>query len=269
MLFEVDGKQVFAATGGKPLERGLPAVVFLHGSALDHSFWSLYTRFFAFRGYAVLAPDLPGHTFSDGPVLSSIEAMADWLHDVASTLGIDDIALVAHSQGCLVALEYAARYPASVRCASFIASGLATPVNPALIEAAEGEPDAAVAMMISWGFGSAGHLHRGPVPGNSMLAGGRKVMGRNAPTTLAADLRACDAYRNGQAAAAAIAAPTQVILGGRDRMAPRSAGLELASSLPGTKLDVIGGSGHMVPLEAPDACRDLLKAFVFEHNPAG
>ena len=47
-------------------------------------------------------------------------------------------------------------------------SGLATPVNDALIDAAQNEPEAAIAMMLGWGFGSAGHLHQGPIPGNSM-----------------------------------------------------------------------------------------------------
>jgi esterase/lipase len=29
----------------------------------------LHSRFFAFRNYAVLVPDLPGHTHSEGPPL--------------------------------------------------------------------------------------------------------------------------------------------------------------------------------------------------------
>lgn len=268
MYFEVDGSRAFAATGGKAFDKDLPLVLFLHGSALDHTFWGLYTRYFAFRNYAVLAPDLPGHTFSEGPLLGSIEAMADWLNAAVITLDAGNISLVAHSQGCLVALEFAARYPEKLRSVSFIASGLATPVNPSLIDAAEHRPDAAIGMMISWGFGSAGHLYQGPIPGNSMMAGGRKVMAINVPDALATDLRACDAYRNGKAAAAAVQAPVQVILGGKDRMAPRKAGMELAGALPGAKLDIVPLSGHMVPLEAPNLCRNLLKKFIFKNNPA-
>lgn len=269
MHFEVGGRSVFAATGGKPFDRGRPAVVFLHGSGLDHTFWGLYTRYFAFRGYAVLAPDLPGHTHSDGPELETIEDMADWLSGMAGVLDLDDISLVAHSQGCLVALEYAFRYPEGLRSVSFIASGLSTPVNPALIEAAESDPESAIGMMVSWGFGQAGHLHRGPVPGHSMMAGGWNVMRRNVPGALAADLRACDAYANGRAAAAAVEAPAQVIIGGRDRMAPARATSELAEALGNPQVSVLEGCGHMVPLEAPNVCRKLLKDFIFQHNPAG
>ena len=83
MYFDVKGKQVFATTGGKPFDNGKPAIIFLHGSGLDHTFWGLHSRFFAFRGYAVLVPDLPGHTNSEGAALTTIESMAAWLQDVA------------------------------------------------------------------------------------------------------------------------------------------------------------------------------------------
>ena len=74
-------------------------MIFLHGSGLDHTFWGLHSRFFAFRNYAVLVPDLPGHTHSEGPGLTSIEAMADWVNEVVEALDVTDISLVAHSMG--------------------------------------------------------------------------------------------------------------------------------------------------------------------------
>ncbi len=268
MYFEVNGKQVFATTGGKPFANSKPLVVFLSGSALDHTFWALHSRFFAFRNYAVLALDFPGHTNSEGPDLTTIETMADWLNDVVEALGADNISIVGHSQGCLTALEFASRYPDMVRSVTFIGSGLATPVNPGLIDAAENDPQSAIGMMISWGFGQAGHLHQGPIPGNSMAAGGRFTMGRNVPTGLATDLRACDAYKNGKDAAAKISCPQQVILAGNDRMTPRKAGMQLVEHLSSPELTIIENSGHMIPLEAPNECRSLLRDFIFANNPA-
>ena len=268
MHFEVNGKQVFATTGGKPFDTTKPVVVFLHGSGLDHTFWGLHSRFFAFRGYSVLVPDLPGHSHSEGPALTSIEAMADWLHDSLVALDANNVSLVAHSQGCLVALEYASRYAEQLRSVSLIASGLATPVNDALINAAEENPEAAIAMMLGWGFGPAGHLHQGPIPGNSMVAGGRKVMRGNVPGELATDLRACNAYANGEEAAAAITAPVQVLIAGKDRMAPAKATAELVAHLSDPEVTTIAASGHMLPQEAPDECRSLLRDFIFHNNPA-
>jgi len=213
-------------------------------------------------------PDFPGHTNSEGPPLASIELMADWLNDFVQAVGADNISIVAHSQGCLVALEFASRYADNLKSVSFVASGLATPVNPALIDAAENNPEAAIAMMLGWGFGSAGHLHQGPIPGNSMVAGGLKVMRGNVPSELATDLKACDNYKNGRAAAAAITCPIQVILAGKDRMAPRKAGMELVEHLNSPEVHIVAGSGHMIPQEAPDECRLLLRDFVFSNNPS-
>lgn len=268
MYFDVNGKKVFASTGGRPFDNSKPVVMFLSGSGLDHTFWALHARFFAFRGYSVIALDRPGHTHSDGPCLATVEDLAEWLHDVVAALGIDSLSIVAHSQGCLEAMEYIARYPTKVRSVSFIASGLATPVNPALIDAAENDSKSAIAMMISWGFGQAGHMYQGPVPGNSMVGSGWKIMGRNSPDALASDLRACDSYKNGKTAAAKVHCPRQVILAGKDRMAPRKAGMQLVEQLRDPEFHIIQNSGHMLPLEAPDECRSLLRDFIFANNPA-
>ena len=268
MHFEVSGKQVFATTGGKEFDNGKPVVIFLHGSGFDHTTWNLQSRFFAFRDYSALALDLPGHTNSEGPPLESIEQMAEWLNDVVTALDIDNISLVAHSQGCLIALEYASRYPERLRSVSLVTSGLATPVNDALLTAAQENPDTAIAMMTGWGFGAAGHLHQGPSPGNSMVAGGSKVMRGNTPGALAADLNACNNYTNGKQAAPKMAGPIQVIVAGKDRMAPRKATDELIAHLQGPEVELIPESGHMVPQEVPNKCRALLKDFIFRNNPA-
>lgn len=268
MYFDVKGKRVFTSTGGKAFDNKKPCVIFLHGSGLDHTVWGLHSRFFAFRQYSVLCPDLPGHSNSEGPALESIEEIGEWLNDVVEALDVNDISIVAHSQGVLITLEFVSRHPERVRSVSLIAGGLAIPVNPALIDAAENAPEKAVAMMVSWGFGPAGHLHQGPIPGHSMVAGGREVMLGNAPQALAIDLKACDAYRNGKEAAAKISGPVQVMIAGQDRMVPKKATDELVNHLDSPEVHLFPESGHMLPQEAPDKCRDLLKYFIYTHNPA-
>jgi pimeloyl-ACP methyl ester carboxylesterase len=59
MQLSVNGVDTFVATGGKPFEPSLPAVVLLHGAGFDHSTWALHSRWFAHHGYSVLAPDSP------------------------------------------------------------------------------------------------------------------------------------------------------------------------------------------------------------------
>ena len=39
MRFIVEGYPAYAYTGGRPYEPKSPAIVFVHGAALDHSVW--------------------------------------------------------------------------------------------------------------------------------------------------------------------------------------------------------------------------------------
>jgi pimeloyl-ACP methyl ester carboxylesterase len=50
MQLSVNGADVFVATGGRPFDRSLPAVVMLHGAGFDHSTWALHSRWFAHHG---------------------------------------------------------------------------------------------------------------------------------------------------------------------------------------------------------------------------
>src|ERR1700755_2648630 len=112
MNLSVNGHEAFAATGGRDFDPSLPAVLFLHGAGFDHSAWALQTRWFAHHGFAVLAPDLPGHGRSQGPALKSIAEMADWTAALLEAAGSGSAHLIGHSMGSLIALETAARHPA-------------------------------------------------------------------------------------------------------------------------------------------------------------
>lgn len=267
MHIEIGGKRVFAATGGIPFDLLKPTVVFLHGAGLDHSFWEAYAEQFAADGYNVFAPDLPGHSNSDGPSLASIEAMADWLAETIEALGAEHASLIGHSQGALIALEFASRFKTKVRSVSLVASGLVTPVNEKLIATAISDPALAISMMLEWSSAPSSETRQDSASMTSPLAANLDVMRGNASAALAADLKACDDYQNGRNAASAIVCPAQVILGDKDRMAPKKAGVKLAECLLDAKLHVLVNCGHMVPQDAPKECLRLLQTFVHEINP--
>src|SRR5271168_114582 len=101
MLLTVNGTEIFAATGGRDFDSLLPAIVLLHGAGFDHSTWALHTRWFAHHGFAVLAPDLPGHGRSSGKPLPTIADMADWTAALLDAAGARQAKLVGHSMGSL------------------------------------------------------------------------------------------------------------------------------------------------------------------------
>src|SRR5437764_1879645 len=120
MELVVDGAKVYAATGGCEHDPALPLVVFVHGAALDHTVWALLARWFAHRGCAVLAPDLPGHGRSEGSPLAAIPAMADWTAALIEASRARTATVIGHSMGSLIALETVARHPERVNAIGLI-----------------------------------------------------------------------------------------------------------------------------------------------------
>ena len=58
---------------------------------------------------------------------------------------------------------------------------------------------------------------------------------------------------------AAIAVPTLVAVGEQDVLTPPALAEELAAGIPGATLHVLAGSGHLPPIERPDATAALLR----------
>lgn len=247
MEIRVRGDTAYAATGGKEFDSGLETVLFIHGSGLDHRSWALQTRWFAYNGFSVLAPDLPGHSLSEGEPLESIEEMGAWLADFIDAAGIQKAHIVGHSQGFLDALELARQAPEKVKTLTGIGTAGAIPVNPALIEAALASAGQAAEMLLEWGFGNYSHLGMSAVPGMQPIAIGRQIMSQN---PLAVDLQACANYSNGEDVASKLDIPSHLILAGQDRLTPVKAGKVLAENLRASYV-VIEGYGHMLPIEAP------------------
>ena len=261
MHLEVDGRSVFAATGGVLFDARRPAVVMIHGAGMDHIVWALPARSLAHRGRSVLAPDLPGHGRSEGPVLSSIAVMAAWLISLLDAAGIGEAALVGHSMGSLIALEAAARAPRRIRRLALLGVAARMPVHPDLLKAAQDDRPLAADLIVSWGHGPAGHFGGNQAPGLWQMGGGQRLLDRAPEGVLASDLAACDAYDAG-ASAAQVRCPSLLLLGALDRMTPPGKAKALAAAVPHCETVVTPGTGHMMMSESPDAVIDALLRFV-------
>ncbi|HMA15290.1 MAG TPA: alpha/beta hydrolase [Kiloniellaceae bacterium] len=262
MDLTVAGAHVHAATGGHAFDPERPLVVFLHGAGMDHTVWALPARYFAHRGRAVLAVDLPGHGKSDGEALTSIAAMADWVTALLDAVDVGTAALAGHSMGALVALEAAARHAGRLRALALLGAAPKMPVHPDLLAAAKADDHAAFDLMTSWGFGPAGQLGGARVPGSWLMGGGERLLERVRPGVLHADLAACNAYADGMDSAAKVECPTAVIMGSDDRMTPARAGAKLAAAIPAARAITIPACGHMMLAEKPDETLDALKTIL-------
>lgn len=262
MEFVVDGRAVYAHTGGQPFDPAKPALVLIHGAGMDHSVWALQTRWFAHHGRAVLAVDLPGHGRSEGPPLGSVEALADWAAALLDAAGAGQAALAGHSLGALVALECAARHPDRVRALALLGVTAEMPVHPDLLAAAEAGDPRAWHLITVWGFGRAAQRGGHRAPGLWMTGGGLRLLEHGRSGALGADMGAANAYKGGMAAAGRVTCPVRLICGRDDRMTPARAARKLVDAIAGSTLVVLPGVGHMMMVEAPDETLDEMKAVV-------
>jgi len=262
MKLTVSGQDTFASTGGRAFDAEGEVILFIHGSGQSHLGFQLQHRFLANRGFQVLTPDLPGHGLSDGAPLTTIEDQADWIADFMTAAGVSRAHIGGHSQGGLVALELARRHGDRVRSLIFMATGLAIPVNDALISLADTKQPAAIAAMMDWGHGPTGHRHDHSMPGVSHMRYGAQLMDQNAAGALHADLSACAAYDGGSEAARTVDVPSLCILAGKDKMTPIKAGRALAAALPRNHTVEVPTAGHMIITEAPFAVNDAIRTFL-------
>ena len=207
----------------------------MHGSGLTHIVWSLHEQFYASQGFNVLSVDLPGHGNSEGPSIKSIEKISDWIKSLMLKINIEKIIIIGHSQGGLVGIDFASRYPELIEKIVLVANSYKMPVNQDLIDLAEAGDEKAVLLMMKWGYeGSKAFIGGNPV---------KKIVNsaRDIREVLAVDLNACNNYKNGENAIKKINCPTLCIFGDLDKMVPVKVGLKMSDQIENseTKLFLI------------------------------
>ena len=256
MIFEVDNKKVFSSDIGQTFDENKHTIILIHGSGQSHVVWSLTDQYLADEGFNVFALDLPGHGNSEGASLKSIEDMADWLNKVVQVIGIKDLTILGHSQGCLIALEYANRFPDNVKNLIFVAGSYQIPVNKSLIDLANSGDFESLNLMMKWGYGYSKQFIGGN-PLQKILNSSREVR-----EVLAVDLIACNNYKNGINCVKKVKCPTFFIFGELDKMIKLDKGKEFSGLINGSKTHIIKDCGHMIILENAFEMREQVAKFL-------
>jgi len=256
LIFEVEKKKVFASDAGISFDKKKHTIILIHGAGQSHIVWSLTEKYLSNQGCNVFSLDLPGHGNSEGESLKSIEKIADWLEKVITKIGIDELTILGHSQGCLIALEYNYKFSKKVKNLIFVAGSYKLPVNQDLIDMSLSGDMESLNLIMKWGYGHSKQFIGGN-PLSKILDSTREIR-----EILAIDLIACNNYKNGIKAIKRIKCPTLFIFGELDKMIAVDKGKEFAALVPNSKIHVIKNCGHMITLENAFEMREKVVEFL-------
>ncbi|WP_234348447.1 alpha/beta fold hydrolase [Kitasatospora sp. MY 5-36] len=243
-----------------------PLVVLVHGWAASRTVWHATASQLAAAGHTVATYDQRGHASSTaGREPIGIERLARDLDTVVGTLTTPErpVVVVGHSGGGYAALAWAAGLSATGPSAAKGGASVKRLAGLVLVSTAshgQNTPANEVKMMGSKLFSRAlgtpwlGRRLLGGTHGPSATLAAREANRRLFAATVPKVRAACFASTqemDQRAGLAGITAPTAVITGTEDKIVKPSFSQELASALPHAELHRIPGTGHMVPLEAP------------------
>lgn len=234
-------------------------ILFLHGVGSDHHVWAPQIEHFS-NERRVIAMAYPGYGES---VLIEDATRDDYAAAVLATmdsLAVDQAHICGLSLGGVVAIALHAI--ARGRCASLIIAdsfamhpdGLAIYERSATASRTIGMralAEARVEALI--GSAATPAIHRAVIDTMGAIDPAAYVLGARA--VWLADQRA---------RAAAIDVPTLVLVGEEDKITPPALSRQLATLIPGAKLEIIVGAGHLSNLEQPHAFNAAIDGWLSE-----
>ncbi len=228
------------------------SLFFIHGSGGDHTAWNGQLAAFGDR-FNVVAVDLPGHGKSGGAGEEAVEAYMAWVRDTITAFKLPRPVLVGHSLGAAISLTLALKHGNEIAGIVPVGGGLRMPVNPAILAGLESNPEPILQMAAQIAVAKRNRERVSPLLIESLSAVNPRVM--------RGDFLACDRLDLIEAAGR-IAVPTLVICGAEDKMTPPALSQAIAEKIPGARLALVEGAGHMVMLEDPVAFNSALAGFL-------
>jgi pimeloyl-ACP methyl ester carboxylesterase len=252
--------------------------VFVHGAGASADFWHRQRPAFPNAHYIDLPghrakrwththmPPADGHLASDGHPLPDARSLIEWYADHVSEYvqeaALGSVVLVGHSMGGAVVLTLALHRPTWLKALVLTSTGARLPVSPRILELLRADYRAAVELIIELSFAPFHSLHRPLTYSQKLLINGaRRQMLRVPREVTLADYQAC-AHFDVTHRLSEVRLPTLCITGDQDRMVPPEHSRLLHERIAGSRLEVVEGAGHMLPLERPDEYNHRVEEFV-------
>jgi len=254
---------------GKPGRPEAPAVVLWPSLLCDGGMWRGQIEPLAALGRVVVF-DGPGHGKSESPPPFTLEENADALVDAFRELGIERAVMVGLSWGGMLGMRLALQHPTRVQALALLDTSA---------EAEEPARALKYRLLVAFGryFGVPRRLADAQIVPLMLSEGAR----RQQPELASRLIRDANGFpREGAARAtlavvvrrtdilgriAAIRAPTLILCGTEDRSTEPVHSQRIADRIPGARLVLVAGAGHLSALEQPAKVNEVLVPFVREH----
>ncbi len=243
----------------------MTAVLFIHGFPFDHLMWR--HQLAALTRWRCIAPDLPGAGTSRGSKSADEFSMGSYADDLIARLDglqVGPAVVCGLSMGGYIVFEFLRRFPERVRAAILLNTKAAadTPEakrgRDALAATAQHRGVQAVADELLPKVLARATLERQPAVVREVT----EMILRQPVTGIVGALRALRDRPDSTPLLGQIRIPVLVVAGDDDQITPAAGMEEMARAIPGAQFTVIPGSGHLSPLEQPQAVNAALNAFL-------
>lgn len=237
--------------------------MFVHGFPHHRKLWAPQLRALAGHSRAI-AVDLPGFGESSMPQRFSMEAWADTLARFLDALSIDRAIIAGLSMGGYVTFAFwrlhrdrvLALVLADTRAGADTEEGKAK--RRETIELARREGPTAVARAMLPGMVGKSTREREP----SVVATMRAMLESATVDSIVGASEAMIARADSTPLLPTIDVPTLIICGEEDVLTPPKESRAMHAAIPGSRLEIIPGAGHVSNIERPAAVNQVLAEFV-------
>jgi pimeloyl-ACP methyl ester carboxylesterase len=251
---DVNGTRVRILRGGEG-----PPLLYLHGSG-DPGRWLAVHDALA-RDHDVIRPDHPGYGFSDeGHGIDSVHELAFFYLDLLDELGLERVDVVGSSLGGWIAADLATIEPKRIAHLVLIGStglrveGSGQPDEFAL------EPAAAIAATYA-----GDDARQAATEAFEALEQDASAMERYLRNRITTAHLAWNPYFHDPKLVHRlhrIGAPTLLVWGSEDGLVPDAHGHRWAELVPGSRLEVVDGAGHLPHVEETERFLEIVRPFL-------
>ncbi len=242
--------------------KGTPLVL-VHGFPFDSRMWDDQLAGLA-DDFRVIAIELPGYGQSAPPRPFTVASAAEEIHALLKSIGALPCILGGLSMGGYVCFEFAARFIADMRAMVLSdtrcdADGPEAKENRnRMIQVARERGSTAIADIME------PKLLAPDTPKNrpSVRQKLRQIMESVSPQTIEHTLAALRDRSDSTGRLKTISVPTLIVMGQQDAITPLAVAQAMQQGIPGARLAIIAGAGHMPPMEQPDQFNRTVRDFL-------